>query len=169
MYNSARVRPLLTNTLTRQCVLLALTKPFTPFYRATRHHARIRLIAAVGDDGCCYCCCCCCCCDAADVVADGCGGGGLPPQPLGALLAQQAAIAVKGLTPTPSWAAVASATWTISPRSGCRPSSTCTGCTTGLCGPFRTPCGTFCSRPAFGGWVTGANGCCPPSPGWIPT
>lgn len=58
MYNSARVRPLLTNTLTRQCVLLALTKPFTPFYRATRHHARIRLIAVVGDDGCCYCCCC---------------------------------------------------------------------------------------------------------------
>lgn len=53
------------------------------------------------------------------------------------------------------------ATW-ISPRTGCRPSSTCTGCTTAPCGPCRTPCGTFCSRPGFAGSATAGTG----SPPW---
>lgn len=96
-----RARTHLTNTLTHaNAHYLALTKPFTPCAPPQlASHARIRPIAAAaagGGDGCCY-----CCCDV-DVVVD--GGGcccGLHPQPLGALSAPLAAIAVKGPTPTP--------------------------------------------------------------------
>lgn len=92
----ARIRSLAhahTRIICRRA-LIALTKPFTPSAQLVRH-ARIRPTAVAGADG--------CCCDAADVVVvvDGAGGGGLHSQPLVALLAQQAATAVKGLTPTP--------------------------------------------------------------------
>lgn len=50
----------------------------------------------------------------------------------------------------------------ISRRTGCKPSSTCTGCTIDPCGPYRTPCGISCShRASFGSVtpVTGADRC----------
>lgn len=61
----------------------------------------------------------------------------------------QSAAAAPGTMPCATW---------ISPRTGCRPSSTCTGCTTAPCGPCRTPCGTFCSRRGFAGSATAETG-----------
>lgn len=164
---SARAR--LTNTRTRFTLSLNHT------HCATCHAstARIRRIAVAGGaDWCCCYYCCCYCCDVVVVVVVAVGydaaaggvGGGLIVQSLVALLSQQTetAVAVKRLTPSPL-GAVAFATWTISPRNDCRPSSTYTGCTTVPCDPCRTPCGTFCFPLGFGDLATGANFCCWPS------